>query len=419
MDEPKNVVYLVADSLRPDYLGCYGNEDVLTTEVDRLADSGVLFEEVVSAAPWTVPSVASHLTGAYPHRFGVFSPEFDVSDAPIDTVFDRFGRNDYATAAFIDSQRLLDQWSASVDHTGMALDIQGILDYISERAAADEPFYLFSLYRGTHLPYLLKYSKESFNRAAEEGLDRLRYGGEDGLEETKYRYARSVEHFSEWYLGAILDRLETEGIREETAIVVTADHGESWVERVEDRESIDLFDLHGPQLYDEVLRVPLVMENFGSAEGERVAETVRSIDTIPTMFDAIGMEDAATGDGVHGTSYAPLLDGEVDGVEYPEYAFSATTDYENPGGGDIDLVGSFSVVHDGWKLIWHPDEDVVELYDRETDPDEQDDVSGAREEVTSELLDVLGEEMEASRRAMQAEGTSEEVRDRLEDLGYL
>jgi arylsulfatase A-like enzyme len=419
MTSSRNVIYLVADSMRPDYLGCYGNDNVLTTEIDQLAADGVLFENVVSAAPWTVPSVASHLTGAYPHRFGIFSPEFDVSEAPIKTVFDRFNRNGYSTAAFLDSERLHDQWSQEVDHTGMALDIQDILNYISERAASDEPFYLFSLYRGTHLPYLLKYSKESFDRGLQEGMDKLRYGGEEGVEETKYRYARSIENFSEWYLGAILDRLETEGIRDETAIIVTADHGESWVERVDDHESLDIFDLHGSYLYREVLNVPLVMENFGSIGGKHVEEIIRSIDTIPTMFDALRMDEEAASEGLHGMSLAPLLKDGESTVEYPEYAFSSTTAYENPGNGTIDVISKFSVVRDNWKLIWNPDEDDLRLYDHKTDPDEKIDVSDNHPDITSELLEVLKDEMQASRQAMQTEGTSDEVRNRLEDLGYL
>ena len=71
--KPKNIIYLISDALRPDYLGCYGNKSVLTTEIDKLASDGVLFENVISSAPWTIPSIGTHLTGKYPHRLLLFS----------------------------------------------------------------------------------------------------------------------------------------------------------------------------------------------------------------------------------------------------------------------------------------------------------------------------------------------------------
>lgn len=412
----KNVIYLVADALRPDYLGCYGNESVLTTEIDRLAEEGVLFENVVSSAPWTVPSIATHLTGSYAHKLGIFSSEFDVNEEPVETVFDRFDSQRYTTAAYLDSEKLFEQWDSSVDHYAKSLDIQNVLDFISDHA--DEPFFMFNLYRGTHLPYVLKYSREAWYRSQEEALDRLRYGGEEGVEESKYRYSRAIENFSEWYLRAILDRLETEGILEETAIVLTADHGECWGERLEDRSEMDAFDLHGPHLYDEVLKVPLLMYNFGPSSGDRVSSMVRSIDILPTMLDAVDVPPGSDDEAADGVSLEPCLRGEPSAADFPEEAFSATTSYENPEERDISVISKFSVTRDGWKLIWDPDADEVELYDLEADPDEVDNRSTDEEDLTEELLDLLREEME--RAGMQlSESESETVRDRLEDLGYL
>ena len=412
----KNVIYLVVDALRPDYLGCYGNSSMLTTEIDRLAEEGVLFEDVVSSAPWTVPSVATHLTGGYAHKLGIFSSEFDVKNEPIETVFDRFNREGYTTAAYLDSEELFHQWDGSVDHYAKSLELLDFLTFISEHA--DEPFFIFNLYRGTHLPYVLKYSREAWYSAQEEALDRLRYGGEEGVEESKYRYARAIEHFSEWYLRAILDRLETEGILEDTAIVLTADHGECWGERLEDRTDMDAFDLHGPHLYDEVLKIPLLMYNFGPSNGERVSEMVRSVDILPTMIEAVDISIDPEDRTIDGISLEPYLSGDRGESDFTRVAFSATTSYENPENSDISVISKFSVTREGWKLIWEPDADEVELYDLNADPDEVVDRSTERCDRTEELLVLLREEMECAGMHL-SESDPDVVRQRLEDLGYL
>lgn len=408
----KNVIYLLADALRPDYLGCYGNDSVLTTEIDRLAEGGTLFENVVSAAPWTVPSIASHSTGLYPHHLGVYNATKQLAD-DTPSIYERFKREGYVTGAFLDSKGL--EWGDGIDHSGMSLDIQGVLDFISEHS--DDQFFMFNLYRGTHLPHVLKYSRESFYEHTEEALDRLRYA-ENGVEETKKRYTRSVEHFSEWYLRAIIDRLEREGIRDETVIVLTADHGESFGHRFDSPEEIDLFALHGPLLYQEVLKVPLVINNLGSEAGARVEHMVRSVDVLPTVLDGLKIPTQYDGERpLDGTSLSNCLFGRQDAVQFPEYAFSSTTSYENPDGDKTEILSKCSVVSDGWKLIWTPSSSEFELYDLDADSGETTNLVDTRPEIRSELEAVLRAEFEEIDGAYTDE-ERDAVLDRLEDLGY-
>jgi arylsulfatase A-like enzyme len=415
--DKKNVIFLVPDAVRPDYLGCYGNSSVMTDEIDKLADEGVRFESVVSAAPWTVPSVSSHLTGKYPHRMDLFSPDFTISESPIDSVFQRFDAAGYTTGAFLDSEKLYEQWSAGVNHHGMSLDIQDVLAFISDNS--DEPFFLYNLYRGTHLPYVLKYSKESWYRAQEETMDKLRYGGREGVEECKYRYARSIEQFSEWYLRAIIDRLRNEGILEETIIVVMSDHGESWGERREDRSGMDAFDLHGPHLYDEVLKVPLVVYNLDEHREDAVPTTVRSIDVVPTLYDAVGIGyDTDDPAGPDGASLFPLVRGESDAESRFDVTFSSTTAYENPDAVGMSAISKLSVVRDGWKLIWTQDGDETELCDLDADPNEQTDLATERPDIADRLMSSIRSEIQKATVDVDDEGDNT-VRDRLKDLGYL
>ena len=68
-----NVLVFVSDALRADHVGVYGADSVKTPTLDALADSGLRFEQAISAAPWTAPSMMSMVTGLYPARHGIVS----------------------------------------------------------------------------------------------------------------------------------------------------------------------------------------------------------------------------------------------------------------------------------------------------------------------------------------------------------
>lgn len=409
----KNVIYLIADSLRPDYLGCYGSSSTLTSEIDNLVAEGIQFNNVVSAAPWTIPSIKSHATGKYPHNIGIFDPESD--ERP--TVFDQFKKEGYKTALYYESDRRTELFPDSVDHYDWSYDLEAMLDFISNNK--NEPFFIFNLYRGTHLPYTLKYSSEAWHRAKDELMDTIRHGGKEGIEEAKYRYARSVERFSEWYVGAIVDRLRKENLLEDTIIVITSDHGESWGKRFDDQKEVDLFDLHGTLLYNEALMVPLILYNVDIERDDNVEEMIRSVDILPTLLDSLGVDPVRS--DLDGQSLVEYLEGRNN--DHPELAFSSTTTHDQFGEiGQADSeTGStfnrFSVSQaDGWKYILSTDTGKQELYNTEIDPDETDNLTGEAEEIEETLNQYLHDEF---RDLIAGEKYSEEVKSRLEDLGYL
>lgn len=412
MGNKKNVIYLVADSLRPDYLGCYGNESVLTTRIDELADDGIRFENTVSAAPWTIPSIKSHGTGKYPHNIGIFDSDIDEGA----TIFDQFKADGYETALYYDTDRRDELFSENVDHYDWSYDLESLLDFISDNK--DDQFFIFNLYRGTHVPYTLKYSSEAWHRAKDEVMSQIQDGGE-GLEEAKYRYERSIERFSEWYVGAIIDRLRKEDLLEDTAIVITGDHGESWGKRFDDQSTVDLFDLHGTLLYDEALKVPLILYNFDTEFTGSVSEMIRSVDILPTILDSLGSSPIRN--NLDGVSLLPKI--ERDDGEFPKYAFSSTTTHDQFGGiGDVEeesgsTFNRFSVTrHDGWKYIVSIDRDARELYDTSSDPGEETNLVNEREDIAEQMDEQLRDQIGD---LLTDDRSSKEVKERLEDLGYL
>jgi arylsulfatase A-like enzyme len=408
----KNIIYLIADSLRPDYLGCYGSSS-LTIEIDELAADGVQFENVVSAAPWTIPSIKSHATGKYPHNIGIFDPDIDEGR----TVFDQFKDQGYKTALYYDSDRRSELFPESIDHYDRSYDLEAMLDFIADNR--DEPFFIFNLYRGTHLPYTLKYSSESWHRRKDELMDKIRYGGQEGIEEAKYRYERSVERFSEWYVAAIVDRLRKEDLLEDTALVITGDHGESWGKRFDNQEQVDLFDLHGTLIYNEALVVPLILYNFNIERENNVKEMVRSVDILPTILESLGIDPVR--DDLDGQSLLDCIEDRDD--DYPELAFTSTTTHDQFGGiGEADTetgatFTKFSVSrHDGWKYIFSAETGEQELYNTDDDPDEINNLANEEGDKITTLDNVIRDEFGD---LITGEEYSEDIKSRLEDLGYL
>lgn len=203
-------------------------------------------------------------------------------------------------------------------------------------------------------------------------------------------------HYVDHNLDRLLSELEARGEREDTAVVLTADHGEAFGEH--DRYG------HHPYGYDELLHVPLVFDVPGRDGGD-IDQQVELIDVPPTLYDLCGIE---TPDSVQGRSLVPLMDGESrdDGVVVCTSR-----------GGDM-----LATRTPEWKLFWDREKDAVELYDLSADAGETKDVSDNNPEVVDQFVALL-EDHVAQARATDAElpdvERSEEVKQRLEDLGYV
>jgi hypothetical protein len=118
-----NVLVYVSDALRADHLGCYGARFLNTRTIDELAAGGARFDQAISAAAWTAPSMTSMVTGLYAHRHGYlhWDVEFDPS---LDTIFGAFGRTGYEVGTFVFDRNYLfkDLPDANVVGTSETLD---------------------------------------------------------------------------------------------------------------------------------------------------------------------------------------------------------------------------------------------------------------------------------------------------------
>ena len=102
---PPNVLLISIDTLRPDFLGCYGHERDTSPRLDALAARGTLFEDVSSAAPWTLPGHATILTGMYPSTHGAKDHTLVLSDAT-PTLATQLRDRGYHTMAIVNSHNI-------------------------------------------------------------------------------------------------------------------------------------------------------------------------------------------------------------------------------------------------------------------------------------------------------------------------
>jgi arylsulfatase A-like enzyme len=394
-----NLVVWVADALRVDHVGCYGGP-VSTPTIDALAAGGVRFDQAISAAPWTAPSTASMLTGLYPHHHGYlhWDAELDPARATLFGVAAAYG---YDTGSFVFDERYLFRDFADANVAGTSERLEGVIEWLRARGSA--PFCLWFHSWTTHMPYgVLHSERKEWRRAKEEIIHGIQSGDPVALQALYARYREAVERESETILAGFLQALDDVGLGEQTAIAFVADHGESWGERYADKTEVKgTYHMHGATLYDEVVRVPLILSAPGRLEPAVVASQVSLVDLMPTLLE---IADAPI-DGLDGTSLLPLAHGSEAG-DRPAFVV----------GTDKGAVSQLALRQPPWKLTVHVQSGEEEAYELHEDPGE---LVSRPDDVPGELRERLYEELETvSQHALSAEEQAL-VEQRLSDLGYL
>ena len=394
-----NVLLITLDTTRADHLGCYGYTPAKTPNLDRLAREGIRFARVYCPAPLTLPSHASIMTGLYPVAHGVRNNGHDLPSG-IKTLAEILKGRGYSTAAFVssfsvDSRFGLDRGFDVYDDTFRS---ESPFKTQNEERRAEETFARFSRWLETngtnrffgwvhyfdpHLPYDPPSPyKEEFKGNP--------YDGEVA--------------YMDRYVGALLERLKETGVLERTIIVIAGDHGEGLGDKVETG--------HGIFLYEETLKVPLILHNPAVFPRSQVIESqVRLIDIAPTILEILGLQNEAA--GMTGQSLVAWLRGK----SRKDLDSLVETFYPRENFGWSELVG---LVSGRWKYIQSPR---PELYDVKNDPGEREDLvassAGKAGEMKKKLEQELLNSSAGSRSAGEPAGVRPEDQERLRSLGYV
>lgn len=416
-----NVVMIVVDTLRADHLGFLGHDRSTSPHLDRLAQESLIYERAIAPAPWTTPSVAGLVTGKHPAELG-FDEDPIMLPIRVSTLAEHLLNRGYDTAGIV-SHFFLGRkfrfhhgfhfWNqqAGVGHdtissphvTGVAL---ACLDALAERPG---PFFLFLHYFDPHYDYLghdahpFHVGYEGSVRSANDNFEDLRkLARADALSKEDYQHLRDLYDseiaFTDAHIGRLIEALRAHEVYDDTLVVFVADHGEMFAERR------GRWIGHTRYLYDEAVRVPLVMKLPGEKPRRgRIRQPVSLVDVLPTV---LGLIDGETPTG------RSLLASRR-GEERP--VFTQTRRWNQ-----LD-----AVYLDGWKLIADRERDRYELYDLATDPGEKHDLSAAEPERRASMAKILDTWNRYNQReAAKLEGvevpelTEEEI-ERLRSLGYI
>ena len=310
---PDKLILISIDTLRPDHLGYAGYHRDTSPAIDRLAARSLDFRNAFTHATTTLPSHATMFTSLYPsmHKAvnlqrGEGGVQFGTPLADGHTTLaEILQATGYRTAAFVEGGQL-----SKHDNLGQGfevydvhfrLDGRDVLDEILERARQwiaehrEEPFFCFVHSYVVHSPWT---PRPPYDRMFDEGYDgalpsEITAKQAEIMNASRWpKDSPEVQHVVSLYdgeirymddqLGAFLERLAEMGIDEETILVFTSDHGEEWAERGQ-------VGRHGHSLYDELLRVPLLLRVPG-VEPHRIDRQVRLIDLAPTVLALLGID---------------------------------------------------------------------------------------------------------------------------------
>lgn len=396
-----NVVVYVSDALRADHLGCYGARFVNTRTIDELAAGGVRFDQAVSAAAWTAPSMTSMVTGLYAHHHGYLHWDAEL-DAAHDTLFGAFGGHGHEVGTFVFDRNYLFKDLPEANVVGTSETLDGAITWLREHR--NVPFLLFVHNWATHMPYdILHSERKDWLAAKQEVIGGIQSDSASALEATREAYRAAVERQSEMLVGALLQELETLGLREQTVFAFTSDHGESWGERFRDKQEVKgVYHMHGATLHDEIVQVPLILSAPGRLDPGTVFSQVRSVDLMPTL---LGLAGIPAGE-LDGESLLPIVSGAEEGDRPAIVA-----------GTDVGALTKLAVRLPPWKLILEVETGAEELFRLDTDPRELAPRPAA--EAPPDLRDLLYRELESAERRELTEEEEATVTRRLADLGYL
>ncbi|MFT7484551.1 MAG: arylsulfatase A-like enzyme [Candidatus Paceibacteria bacterium] len=431
-DPQRPVVVLVTmDTTRADYLGCYGSEvPEISPRLDALAAEGALFRHSISQAAVTPVSHASILTGLYPYNHGLRvmhgTTQNRLKDEQV-TLSEILGEEGYDTGAFVSAFPVttyfgfaqgFDHFDAEFTPTGSEGEqiLNGMVNTGSVQRHAGEttaralewmdsrkrPFFIWLHYFDPHDEHVVPPSgvPDEVKRIADD-RDRRR---------ALYRHEIT---YMDGQLGLVFDKLKTMGLWDNSVIVVTSDHGEGLGDH-------DWW-THGI-LYQEQVRVPLVVRGPGLAPGQIIEPVVRSIDIVPTIAELVGL---GAGDlpNMDGKSLVPLMDGRSEDLGLVAYTDSVNTlVYRvSPDISDNKNDLFFALVIDNqWKYIHHLKHPYKnELYDLVADPAELNNLSTERVDIMERARKQLQAIEFMPMEQLEIGGMPAKVKAQLEALGYL
>ena len=406
-----NILIILTDDQGYHDVSYYGTEDLQTPNIDALRKDGMRFDNFLTNSPVCAPTRAALLSGRYPDRVGVpglirFHPENNWGYLDPKTVLlpQKLKEANYHTAHIgkwnlgLESPNLPNQkgfdlfygWledmmddymikrrhsknfmrlnNEIIDPPGHATDLftEWAVDYISEQAKDEQPFFLYLAYNAPHFPV----------QPPKEWSDRVRQRN-PGLPEKRSNLIAFIEHLDNG-IGKVITSLKESGQYENTIILFTSDNGGHLPDLANNGPLRD-----GKQsMYEGGLRVPtFVSWPSQIAAGSSTNQLNLSMDIYPTVIQLAGVEINHT---VEGRSFLNTLLGNTEAEEERVVYFTRREGGLTYGG------KAYHALRKGdWKLLQNSPYQPMELYNLKTDPKEENDLIKSEPEIYKEMNSIL------------------------------
>jgi arylsulfatase A-like enzyme len=420
----RRVILITVDTLRQDALSVYGSSTP-TPNMDGLARDAVVFRRAYVVAPWTIPSLASVLTGLSPKVHRTVNLESRLPDG-VTTLAEYMGGAGYRTAALGVNDLLTPVANLGQGFHRYEFRPRSTGELTREavqwlRENREEEFFLWVHYLDPHASYqppvpLLPAGDppERIGVAFEaiQAVRRAEFVPTPAEREWIRKLYEAEVRYVDRSLGELFGALKEMELYQGSLIILTSDHGEEFWEH----GSVG----HGHTLYEELLRVPLIIKLPAPAAAAEVEIPAALPALLPTILDLCQV--AYDKDGLSFGSLAPLWQSDGEAVEpepiFGERALGPYVNYE-----------MHSVVLGDHKYIWSawPDRTRQELYDLARDPGEKKSVAEATPERVARLRELLDADADRTQELLVAlklgspslREIPEELKEQLKALGYL
>jgi arylsulfatase A-like enzyme len=340
-----SILLVLPDALRSDHLGCYGYGLPVSPNIDEFAAQSVVFENAMSNAPWTKPSVGTLLTSKYPYAHGALNWTDSLDDDNL-TLAENLRNLNYSTYGIQTNPALTRQHNFHQGFQRYHQNTMGKADrvvdtFLSWVETRKKPFFAYLHFMDTHVPYNASQAfTEILQRQGITDIDAGQYTtldvrvltylgmGDRDKQDIVDLYDDAIQYFDA-HFGRLLQGLARMRKLEDTIVILLADHGEEFWEHGGFA--------HGQSLYREVIQVPLMIRYPKKLAPRRVTPYVSLKDVYPTVLHLLGEN---VGRSSSGQSLLPKVFSSRESVSDPIFCEGILYGEEKKG-----------AIWGGWKLI--------------------------------------------------------------------
>lgn len=470
-----HIFLILIDSARADHFSCYGYKFPTTPNIDKLSEDSILYTNAFTPAGWTRPAVTSVFTGLWPECYGISEQRYLSSDMTTiskllkDLYYNTFmlTNNPYVSPATgfgtgVDRFWCVNRsnFHSQIDHDILFRNISNFLKYqfyqvykkrtlrimldllidqalkiIKEPAYKQIPVFLY-LHLDVHHPYITdrkylrrflqnNYSEETIKDVERSQLDIHYFLNPHFSPEEKEVYFDILTAFyntslckNDILIGLFVKALQKRNMYDNSMIIVTSDHGEYFGEHG--------LVSHGPYLYDQVIRVPLVVKYpKGMSQGGISSKFVSTIDLFPTICEIVGYDRKKVFQEVQGISLLSDHEHEFvisqrknfpEGLPYWKGRYPHLSEYFD----QYDYGDLIALRDKKYKFVWSSKERHA-LFDLETHPQEEVNLANKEPSICLSYLNKLEKWRKDLYRMEGESGASfdEAMRKQLRSLGYI